>query len=192
MTSVDYITNFITNLNGEEEPPIDLGYVFQSSLPIGSIIMYGGGSGEPANWLLCNGNSLSTTGTYAKLFNVIGYTYGGSGSSFKIPNLQTKFPIGAANTTNLTVAVDGVNETYAGNATMNLNQMVNHSHTWASGYSGFVQWLGGDPGSNVKTGNNGLNMSFTQKLSTGNINSYDKQSELYPPFCAVNYIIKFN
>jgi microcystin-dependent protein len=47
----------------------------------------------PANWLLCNGASLSTT-TYAGLFAVFGYTYGGSGANFNLPNLQGKFPLG--------------------------------------------------------------------------------------------------
>jgi microcystin-dependent protein len=48
----------------------------------------------PANWLICDGSSLSTT-TYAGLFAAIGYTYGGSGANFNLPNLQLNFPIGA-------------------------------------------------------------------------------------------------
>lgn len=36
------------------------------------------GTTIPDGWLACNGASLSTT-TYADLFAVIGYTYGGSG-----------------------------------------------------------------------------------------------------------------
>ena len=48
----------------------------------------------PTHYLLCNGQSVSTT-VYASLFNVIGYSYGGSGGSFNVPNLQSRFPIGA-------------------------------------------------------------------------------------------------
>ena len=48
----------------------------------------------PANWLICDGSSLSTT-TYAALYAAIGYTYGGSGPNFNLPNLQLNFPIGA-------------------------------------------------------------------------------------------------
>lgn len=47
----------------------------------------------PSHYLLCNGQSISTT-TYASLFSVIGYSYGGSGGSFNVPNLQSRFPIG--------------------------------------------------------------------------------------------------
>jgi len=41
-------------------------------------------------WILANGASLSTT-TYSELFTAIGYTYGGSGGSFNIPNMQNKY-----------------------------------------------------------------------------------------------------
>ncbi len=48
----------------------------------------------PANWLICNGASLSTT-TYATLFAVIGYAWGGSGPNFNLPPLANVFPMGA-------------------------------------------------------------------------------------------------
>ena len=44
----------------------------------------------PSGYLECNGTSLSTT-TYSSLFSVIGYTYGGSGSSFNLPDLRGEF-----------------------------------------------------------------------------------------------------
>jgi microcystin-dependent protein len=66
----------------------------QATVMIGCITMYGGAV-APANWLLCDGSSLSTTGTYAKLFGIIGYAFGGSGANFNLPNLQANFPIGA-------------------------------------------------------------------------------------------------
>ena len=43
-----------------------------------------------SGYLLCNGASVSTT-TYAKLFAVIGYNYGGSGASFNIPDFRGMF-----------------------------------------------------------------------------------------------------
>lgn len=48
----------------------------------------------PNNYLLCNGASISTT-DYPDLFNLIFYTYGGSGNTFNLPNFESKFPIGA-------------------------------------------------------------------------------------------------
>jgi microcystin-dependent protein len=57
------------------------------------IISQFGGSTAPTGYLLCNGQSVSTT-TFANLFGVIGYTYGGSGASFNVPNLQNRIPVG--------------------------------------------------------------------------------------------------
>ena len=63
-------------------------------VPIGSISMFGGAT-PPANWLICDGSSLSTAAPYDKLFAVLQYAYGGSGANFNLPNLQGVFPLGA-------------------------------------------------------------------------------------------------
>ena len=55
------------------------------------------GSTAPTGYLLCEGQSVDTT-TYADLFAVIGYTYGGSGANFTIPNLKGKIPVGLDST----------------------------------------------------------------------------------------------
>jgi microcystin-dependent protein len=60
---------------------------------VGEIKMYAGGS-APTNWMICDGSALSAT-TYATLFGVIGYTYGGGGGTFNLPNLGGRVPIGA-------------------------------------------------------------------------------------------------
>ena len=65
----------------------------KAGVPIGSITMFGGAS-PPPGWFFCNGGVLNTT-TYAALFAVIGYAFGGSGANFNLPNLQTVFPLGA-------------------------------------------------------------------------------------------------
>jgi microcystin-dependent protein len=66
----------------------------QATVMIGAVMMYAGAA-APSNWLLCQGQSLATTGAYAGLFAVIGYAFGGSGPNFNLPNLQQKFPLGA-------------------------------------------------------------------------------------------------
>jgi microcystin-dependent protein len=65
----------------------------QAGSDIGDVKMFAGPN-APTNWLMCNGQSLSTT-TYAALFAVIAYTYGGSGANFNLPNIQGAFPIAA-------------------------------------------------------------------------------------------------
>lgn len=64
----------------------DQAYV-DARTPTGTILPYGG-STAPSGFLLCNGGAISRT-TYARLFSVIGTTYGvGDGSTtFNLPNL---------------------------------------------------------------------------------------------------------
>jgi microcystin-dependent protein len=51
----------------------------------------------PTGFLICNGNALATA-TYPALFAAIGYTFGGSGSVFNLPNYTNRMPIGAGGT----------------------------------------------------------------------------------------------
>lgn len=44
----------------------------------------------PNGWLPCNGVSLNKN-LFSDLFNAIGYTYGGSGNNFNIPDLRGRF-----------------------------------------------------------------------------------------------------
>ena len=70
----------------------------------------------PEGYVLCNGASYSSTNVasnkYRRLFNAIGYTFGGSGASFNVPNFQGAFLRGSGSQT-----VGGVS--YAGNAVGN-------------------------------------------------------------------------
>jgi microcystin-dependent protein len=58
----------------------------------GSIQMWPTAS-APTGYLLCDGSSLSTT-TYAALFAIVAYTFGGSGASFNLPNYTNRMPYG--------------------------------------------------------------------------------------------------
>lgn len=60
-----------------------------SQVPVGSIMPYVSSNAAPYGWLLCNGGSVSTT-TYADLFGVVGYSFGGAGASFNLPNFINK------------------------------------------------------------------------------------------------------
>jgi hypothetical protein len=66
--------------------------------PTGTIIMHPSAT-APAGYLLCNGTSLTTSGIYAKLFAVIGYTYGGAGATYNKPDFQGCFLRGAGSQT---------------------------------------------------------------------------------------------
>ncbi len=67
-------------------------------VPTGTIIMFPSAT-APAGYVLCNGTSLNQVGVYAKLFAVIGTTYGGGGGFFNKPNFQGCFLRGAGSQT---------------------------------------------------------------------------------------------
>ena len=98
-----------------------------SDTPSGAILQFAGSS-APANWLLCDGALISRT-TYATLFGVIGTNYGaGDGSTtFKLPDLRGRVPIGAgqgSSLTNRVIAATGGAETH----TLTVSQIPSHSH----------------------------------------------------------------
>ena len=66
--------------------------------PPGAIMQFAGPTG-PLGWLLCDGSAVSRT-TYARLFAVIGTMYGaGNGfTTFNVPNMQGRVPVGLSNT----------------------------------------------------------------------------------------------
>lgn len=105
--------------------------------PTGSVIAYAGTT-EPTGWLFCFGQSLSTT-TYAALFAAIGYTYGGGGASFSLPDLRGRVAAGKDNmggtsANRLTAGLSGVTGTTLGASggaevvALTWSQMPAHQH----------------------------------------------------------------
>lgn len=77
----------------------DVESVYNSAVPIGTMLMWAGSSGAvPTGWALCDGSAISRT-TYSDLFTLLSTTFGsGDGSTtFNLPNMQDRFPVGAGN-----------------------------------------------------------------------------------------------
>lgn len=83
-------------------------------------------------FIQCNGAGISTT-TYATLFALIGYTYGGSGGTFNLPDLRGRYPVSVGSHTD--VSSLGKNDGVAlANRKMKHGHTINngsHSHTWS-------------------------------------------------------------
>ena len=82
-------------------------------------------------WLLCDGRSLSTT-AYNLLFQVVGYSFGGSGDSFHLPNPAGRviLPIGTVtdgHAHTLTVEMGDVNGEISHQ--LSIGEMPSHNHT---------------------------------------------------------------
>lgn len=103
-----------------------------SGVPAGVITQFAGTT-APTGWLLCQGQSLSTT-TYATLFAAIGYAYGGTGASFNLPNLRGRVPVGLDGSQG---DFDNLGET-GGTKTHTLiqSEMPQHTHTSSFSVSG--------------------------------------------------------
>jgi microcystin-dependent protein len=63
-----------------------------TNTPTGMISIHAGSS-APTGWLLCDGTSYASA-SYASLFGVVGYTFGGSGANFNVPNLKGRVVVG--------------------------------------------------------------------------------------------------
>ena len=66
--------------------------VAADNVPIGAILPFGG-STPPSGYLICDGTSYAAS-AYPQLSAVIGYTYGGSGGSFNVPDCRGKALVG--------------------------------------------------------------------------------------------------
>lgn len=66
-----------------------------------------GGSTAPSGWVLCDGQTGLSTTTYAALFAVIGYTYGGGSGTFYTPDMRSRFPMGKGAFNNTLGGSDG-------------------------------------------------------------------------------------
>ena len=85
---------------------------------IGEVRIFAGTT-IPTGWHLCDGAAISRS-TYDELFRAIGTTYGaGDGSTtFNLPDLRNKFPMG----------VDGTNKTLNAQGGYGSKVLPNHSH----------------------------------------------------------------
>ena len=109
-------TTWITGLTG---PPGPAGTVYDSD-QVGTIKAYSGAT-VPTNWMLADGRSLPTA-SYPDLFAAIGYTYGGSGANFNLPDLRSKIIYG------ISVAGDLGASGGASAVTLDLTQIPSHNH----------------------------------------------------------------
>lgn len=98
-------------------------------VPPGTIASYGGSS-APNGWLMADGSEVSRV-QYALLFQAIGTTYGaGNGSStFRLPDLRGRVPVGVDGTAGRLSADDALSQ--AGGEerhTLTGSEMPGHSH----------------------------------------------------------------
>jgi microcystin-dependent protein len=159
---------------------------------VGEIKMWGTAS-APTGYLLCDGSSVSTT-TYAALFAVIGYTFGGSGASFTLPDYRGRMPIGVSGSYALASTGGSANAVVVSHTHTATSVVTDpgHTHTFSIGPR-----LGGSynyPSNSDSVGGTGVGTnSNTTGITVATTNSTEGVSGTganLPPYLAINFIIK--
>lgn len=169
---------------------------------IGQVIMVARTTLPSANWLFCDGTSYGTS-QYAELFSIIGYTYGGSGGTFNVPNFLAKTPVGAdANSTLATTYNDGITSGLtisSGNRNQSVAQLASHNHAVTINNGNFTYASSSNP-NNSDRGNPSGSLScvvntgvgFSTQNITGSAGNTGTGVDYLPPFSVVNFCIRAN
>ena len=107
--------------------------VFDNAVPLGSITMWAGGTGDvPSGWELCDGSAISRA-TYSDLYSLIGNTFGaGDGSTtFNVPDMRDRFVVGAGSSysRNSQGGSNTVNSSHSHTVNSHNHSMATHYHT---------------------------------------------------------------
>lgn len=177
--------------------------------PTGTVKMFAGAS-APTGYMVCDGSGLDTT-TYASLFAVIGYTYGGAGATFNLPDLRGRMPVGVGTGAGLTPRALGdssggetkdiEHQHTTQDHTLSAGELASHKHGVdpASAASAFALDLGPTAGNGpdfssvaiswpttgINTGGSG---GAHNHGNTGDAGSTTQ--DVMNPFLALNFIIK--
>ena len=156
-------------------------------IPVGTIIPFAG-SAAPDGWVTCNGQLLNRN-TYAKLFSVIGTTYGSTtGDNFRVPDIRDRFLTGAGSSYSIG-ATGG-----AAQVILSQQQMPSHTHD-IGGKAGTALLNGvGMYVSNLASGSGWQALSTTEQGSVSGLvakpSGGNQAHENRPPYLALPFIIK--
>lgn len=166
VTNSEY--QFINSLSSNAQTQIDskLAAAGAFTVQTGMILPWAAANAsKPAGYLLCDGSQVSRS-TYSALFAVIGTVYGaGNGSStFHLPNLQSRMPIGKSGTYALGATGGATTDSFTpsgsvsvsvANHTLTLPQIPSHSHFTSSSGNGFPNQVQSNGALTVTSKSNG-------------------------------------
>jgi microcystin-dependent protein len=178
-----------------------------STIPVGSVIMYGGFV-APSGWFFCDGSEVSLT-TYGALATVIGYSaidattwYWGNPSDpnnlFRVPDYRGRGPIGLGlpgGANRISNSAAGVMGGVAGNenVTLDVNNLPNHQHNLQSstGEQFYAVTNATTTAPETLTGGNtdagiGSRLGSSGGIVDGTTNT---PVNIINPFAAINFII---
>ena len=171
-------------------------FVAQNAVLSGALLMWPTAS-APSGYLLCDGSSVSTS-TYANLYSVIGYTFGGSGGSFSLPDYRGKSPLGVSSSYTLAStggSADAIVVSHTHTATSTVTDP-GHNHNFYYPNTGYS--LGGGPAGAVANQSSSAFLTTpianaTTGITVATTNTSTGASGTnanLQPYLAINFIIK--
>jgi microcystin-dependent protein len=166
---------------------------------LGQIMMFGGNF-APRGWQFCAGQLLSISQN-AALFSLLGTTYGGNGTTtFALPDLRGRFPLGMGNGPGLSPVVEGQ---IGGTESVSIltSNMPSHSHslngsasagTQSSPVGGAIAAINtGSVKTPATTALGFVNTAPTGPMQVQSIGQTGNNIPMatMPPYLGVNYII---
>ena len=166
-------------------------------IPAGLISPFGG-STAPTGWLLCQGQAVSRT-TYASLYTAIGTTYGigDNSTTFNLPDLLGRAPIGSGTGTGLTGRTLGTTvgaESYQlseGNLPQHGHTVSFNRRTSTADTHDHEGWTAGDFAAPPDDRTSEAETTQTVTTGTGGGNGSATPYSVMSPSTVVNFIIKF-
>jgi microcystin-dependent protein len=158
---------------------------------IGQIMIFGGNF-PPKGWAFCDGSLLPIAQNSA-LFSILGVMYGGNGTTtFALPDLRGRVPIGMGQGLGLSNYVEG----QAGGQefhTLVANEIPVHTHAVTVSVSNEANTPQNRPGGNVLGAANIYDLPASADASLGGVSAGaaggNQPHENRQPYLAVNYII---
>jgi microcystin-dependent protein len=161
---------------------------------LGQVIMVARTTLPSANFLWCDGSAYPTA-EYPSLFALIGYTYGGSGDTFSVPDLRNKTFVGADLTSSLTTTYAGSSVITSGNKTISVNQLATHSHSISISPANMATNVGFNQTSTgvapyIFNPLAPINVNGTSLAVNSNMGNAGSGTDYLLPFFVCNYVIR--
>ena len=160
-------------------------------IPYGTIIQ-SAAVNIPTGWLLCDGASILKS-IYLNLHNAIGYTYGGSGNNFNVPDVRGRVAIGTGTGVGLTARTLG-NTSGEETHILTVAEMPTHNHTSnaTGGTIGLITSNGTNTASSGLDNTSGEpNLFATLPALTINNEGSSNAHNNMQPYIVFNYLIKY-
>jgi microcystin-dependent protein len=159
------------------------------AIPVGTVISYTNET-LPSGWLKCDGSELLQS-EYPDLFAILGTKYGGSITTFKLPDMRSRTIVGSGqniNCTNRNIGDNGGSETH----TLTVNEIPSHSHRVFNSQSTSALEYSATNKKDILIGDRGGQYEQTNSDNANYIESTggSQAHNIMSPFIVCNYIIK--